>query len=72
MSGEWVLRLCEDTTGLPVSPSDRRLARGAICVWQLRREALKVYAKCIEGQDEAARRRIEGALGDVGDQGDAA
>jgi hypothetical protein len=24
---------------------------------------LKVYAKCIEGQDEAARRRIEEALG---------
>jgi integrase len=23
---------------------------------------LKVYAKCIDGQDEAARRRIEGAL----------
>jgi integrase len=30
---------------------------------------LKVYAKCIEGQDEAARRRIEEALGDVDDQG---
>jgi hypothetical protein len=24
---------------------------------------LKVYAKCIDGQDEAARRRIEDALG---------
>jgi hypothetical protein len=24
---------------------------------------LKVYAKCIDGQDEAARRRIEAALG---------
>ena len=24
---------------------------------------LKVYAKCIDGQDEVARRRIEGALG---------
>jgi hypothetical protein len=24
---------------------------------------LKVYAKCIEGQDEVARRRIEAALG---------
>jgi hypothetical protein len=33
---------------------------------------LQVYAKCIEGQDEAARRRIEQAFGDVGDQGDAA
>ena len=33
---------------------------------------LKVYAKCIEGQDEAARRRIQEALGDVDDQGDAA
>jgi integrase len=32
---------------------------------------LKVYAKCIEGQDEAARRRIEEALDDVDDQGDA-
>ncbi len=30
---------------------------------------LKVYAKCIVGQDEAARRRIEEALGDVNDQG---
>jgi hypothetical protein len=34
---------------------------------------LKVYAKCIEGQDEAARRRIAKALGepedDAGDQG---
>lgn len=25
---------------------------------------LKVYAKCIEGQDDAARRRIEAALGE--------
>ncbi|WP_325051134.1 hypothetical protein [Micromonospora craniellae] len=24
---------------------------------------LKVYASCIDGQDEAARKRIEGALG---------
>jgi hypothetical protein len=24
---------------------------------------LKVYAKCIDGQEEAARRRIESALG---------
>ena len=31
---------------------------------------LKVYAKCIDGQDEAARQRIERALGD--DEGSAA
>ncbi|MFI6130057.1 hypothetical protein [Micromonospora sp. NPDC051141] len=24
---------------------------------------LKIYASCIDGQDEAARKRIEGALG---------
>jgi hypothetical protein len=29
---------------------------------------LKVYAKCIDGQDEAARRRIEAALS-MGEQG---
>ena len=32
---------------------------------------LKVYAKCIDGQDQAARRRIEDALGDPGSGGDA-
>jgi integrase len=31
---------------------------------------LKVYAKCIEGQDEAARRRIARALGEPDDQDD--
>jgi len=31
---------------------------------------LKVYAKCIEGQDEAARRRIGRALGELDDQAD--
>jgi hypothetical protein len=30
---------------------------------------LKIYANCIEGQDEAARRRIEETLGDIDDQG---
>jgi hypothetical protein len=28
---------------------------------------LKVYAKCIDGQDQIAKRRIEDALGDPGD-----
>lgn len=31
---------------------------------------LKIYAKCIDGQDDIARRRIEEALGDPG-EGDA-
>ena len=31
---------------------------------------LKVYAKCIEGQDQAARRRIAEALGEPYDEGD--
>lgn len=31
---------------------------------------LRVYAKCIEGQDEAARRHIEGALDIEEDQGE--
>jgi hypothetical protein len=31
---------------------------------------LKVYAKCIDGQDHIARRRIEDALGDPGDPED--
>ena len=39
MSGELVLRLCEDTTGLLVSPSDRRLPRAGIYLSQLRGEA---------------------------------
>jgi integrase len=28
---------------------------------------LKVYAKCIDGQDQVAKRRIEDALGDPGE-----
>jgi hypothetical protein len=39
ISGELVLRLCEDATGLLVSPSDRRLPRAGIYVSQLRGEA---------------------------------
>jgi hypothetical protein len=31
---------------------------------------LRVYAKCIEGQDEAARRRIADALNMDDDQGE--
>jgi hypothetical protein len=27
---------------------------------------LKVYAKCVDGQDEVARRRVEQALGHLG------
>lgn len=38
-SGENVLRLCEDATGLLVGPTDRRLARAGIFVSQLRGEA---------------------------------
>jgi hypothetical protein len=30
---------------------------------------LKVYAKCIEGQDQVAKWRIEDALGDPGEPG---
>jgi len=28
---------------------------------------LKIYAKCLDGQDDIAKRRIEEALGDPGD-----
>lgn len=38
-SGERVLRLCEDSTGLLVSPTDRRLARASIFVSQLQGES---------------------------------
>ena len=31
---------------------------------------LKIYAKCLDGQDAIAKRRIEEALGDPGDNGD--
>jgi hypothetical protein len=31
---------------------------------------LKIYAKCLDGQDAVAKRRIEDALGDAGDAGD--
>lgn len=37
--GEYVLRLCEDDTGLLVGPTDRRLPRAGIYVSQLRGEA---------------------------------
>ena len=37
--GEYVLRLCEDETGLLVGPTDRRLPRAGIYVSQLRGEA---------------------------------
>ncbi|MDP9405386.1 MAG: HIRAN domain-containing protein [Actinomycetota bacterium] len=37
--GERVLRLCEDSTGLLVGPTDRRLQRAGIFVSQLRGEA---------------------------------
>lgn len=38
-SGEQVMRLCEDSTGLLVGPSDRRLAKVGVYVSQLRGEA---------------------------------
>jgi hypothetical protein len=38
-SGERVLRLCEDSTGLLVGPSDTRLPRAGVYVSQLRGEA---------------------------------
>jgi hypothetical protein len=47
-SGELVLRLCEDDTGLLVGPSDRRLPRAGIYVSQLRGEAHH-QAACREG-----------------------
>jgi hypothetical protein len=31
---------------------------------------LKIYAKCLDGQDAIAKRRIEEALGDPGEDGD--
>jgi integrase len=31
---------------------------------------LKTYAKCLDGQDDIAKRRIEEALGDPGEDGD--
>jgi hypothetical protein len=37
-AGEYVLRLCENTTGLLVGPTDRRLPRAGIYVSQLRGE----------------------------------
>ena len=37
--GESVLRLCEDATGLLISPTDTRLARAGVYVSQLRGEA---------------------------------
>jgi hypothetical protein len=37
--GEYVLRLCENATGLLVGPSDRRLPRAGIYISQLRGEA---------------------------------
>ena len=30
---------------------------------------LKIYAKCLDGQDTIAKRRIEEALGDPGEDG---
>jgi hypothetical protein len=36
--GEHVLRLCQDSTGLPVGPTDRRLAPAGIYVSNLRGE----------------------------------
>jgi len=39
VGGEYVLRLCEDSSGLLVGPTDRRLPRAGIYVSQLRGEA---------------------------------
>lgn len=49
--GELVLRLCEDATGLLVSPTDRRLARAGVFVSQLRGEAYRP-ASCKAGDFE--------------------
>lgn len=38
-TGEYVLRLCEDATGLLIGPTDRRLPRAGVYVSQLRGEA---------------------------------
>jgi hypothetical protein len=45
-SGERVLRLCEDSTGLVVSPSDTRLPHAGVYVSQLRGEAYHETACC--------------------------
>ena len=67
-----------DTTRSPVAKVPYQLRHSAVSTWlnagvpatQVAEWAghsvhvlLKVYAKCIDGQDEAARRRIEDALG---------
>jgi hypothetical protein len=46
--GEYVLRLCEDRTGLLVGPSDRRLSRIGIYISQLRGENYHL-AQCRDG-----------------------
>lgn len=46
--GELVLRLCEDSTGLLIGPTDRRLAKAGIYVSQLRGEAYHQQA-CKQG-----------------------
>ncbi len=43
--------------------SSRELAGHSVAV------LLKVYAKCIDGQDQIAKRRIEDALRETGDDG---
>jgi hypothetical protein len=62
------LQLRQQSTGIAGVPATQVAEWAGHSVHVL----LKVYAKCIEGQNEAARRRIEKALGEVGDQGDAA
>lgn len=37
-NGEWWLRLCEDSTGLLISPTDQRIHRMGIFVLKLRGE----------------------------------
>jgi hypothetical protein len=48
----------------PARPG-RRVAGHSVAI------LLKIYAKCLDGQDAIAERRIEEALGDPGEDGDA-
>jgi integrase len=79
------LGLPEDKQRTPLAKRPYELRHAAVSLWlnqgvpatQVAEWAghsvhvlLKVYAKCIDGQDEMARRRIDDALGMDGDQGE--
>jgi hypothetical protein len=54
---------------VPVNMAERRCAPAQVAEWAAHGVAvlLKVYAKCIDGQDAIARRRIDEALRDQDD-----